>query len=149
MSAMSSPICSFTMVYSTVYSSADQRKHQSSVSLAFVRGIHRWPANSPHKRPVTRKLFPFDDVIMQFCLSKRWLTTYVIYRMNILEVLGSVNILKPLSIFWSSLYHLQIYIAWNTTDLKTVVCSHACALLKMMTPCHGSNCITGHLCGES
>ena len=42
----------------------DQRKHQSSASLAFVRGIHRWPVNSPHKGPVTRKMFPFYDVIM-------------------------------------------------------------------------------------
>ena len=41
-----------------------QRKHQSSASLAFVRGIHPWPVNSPHKRPVTRKMFPFGDVIM-------------------------------------------------------------------------------------
>ena len=41
-----------------------QRKHQSSASLAFVRWIHRWPVNSPHKGPVTRKMFPFDDVIM-------------------------------------------------------------------------------------
>ena len=40
------------------------RKHQSSASLAFVRGIHRSPVNSPHKRPVTRKMFPIDDVIM-------------------------------------------------------------------------------------
>ena len=47
-----------------VYSSADQRKHQSSASLAFVRGIHRWPVSSPHKWPITRKMFPFDDVIM-------------------------------------------------------------------------------------
>ena len=39
-------------------------KHQSSASLAFVRGIHRWPVNSPHKGPLTRKFFPFDDVIM-------------------------------------------------------------------------------------
>ena len=37
---------------------------KSSASLAFVRGIHRWPVNSPHKWPVTRKMFPFDDVIM-------------------------------------------------------------------------------------
>ena len=37
---------------------------ESSASLAFVRGIHRWPVNSPHKRPVTRKTLPFDDVIM-------------------------------------------------------------------------------------
>ena len=42
----------------------NQRKHQSSASLAFVRGIHRWPVNSLHKGPVTRKMFPFDDVIM-------------------------------------------------------------------------------------
>ena len=54
----------FTIVYSSVYSDADQRKHQSSGSLAFVRGIHRSPVNSPHKWPVTRKMFPFDDVIM-------------------------------------------------------------------------------------
>ena len=53
-----------TIVFLTVYSDADQRKHQSSVSLAFVRGIHRGPVNSPHKWPVTRKMFPFDDVIM-------------------------------------------------------------------------------------
>ena len=40
------------------------KKHQSSASLAFVGGIHRWPVNSPHKGPVTRKMFPFDDVII-------------------------------------------------------------------------------------
>ena len=45
---------------------ADQRKHQSSASLAFVRGIHRGPANSPHKGPVTRKMSPFYDVIMNW-----------------------------------------------------------------------------------
>ena len=50
----------------TVYSGADQRKHQSSASLAFVRGIHRWPVNSPHEGPVTQKMFPFDDVIMPY-----------------------------------------------------------------------------------
>ena len=64
MGSMVSQITSLTIVYSTVYSSADQRKHQSSASLAFVRGIHRGPVNSPHKWPVTRKMFPFDDVIM-------------------------------------------------------------------------------------
>ena len=64
MSGMASQITSLTIVYSTVYTGADQRKHQSPASLAFVRGIHRGPVNSPHKWPVTRKLFPFDDVIM-------------------------------------------------------------------------------------
>ena len=64
MSTMASQITGLTIVYSTVYSDTDQRKHQSSGSLAFVRGIHRWPMNSPHKGPVTQKMFPFDDVIM-------------------------------------------------------------------------------------
>ena len=64
MGVMASQINSLTIVYSTVYSGADQRKHQSGASLAFVRGIHRSPVNSPHKGPVTRKMFPFDDVIM-------------------------------------------------------------------------------------
>ena len=64
MGATASQINSLTIVYSTVYSDADQRKHQSSASLAFVWGIHRGPVNSPHKWPVTWKMFPFDDVIM-------------------------------------------------------------------------------------
>ena len=65
MGAMASQITSLTIVYSTVYSGADQRKHQSSPSPAFVRRIHRGPVNSPHKWPVTRKMFLFDDVIMK------------------------------------------------------------------------------------
>ena len=70
MGAIASQITSLTIVYSIVYSDADQRKHQSSASLAFVRGIHREPVNSPHKWPVTRKMFPFDDVIMSLrCIS--------------------------------------------------------------------------------
>ena len=64
MGTMASQITSLTIVYSTVYSGVDEIKHQSSASLAFVRGIHRGPVNSPHKWPVTRKMFPFDDVIM-------------------------------------------------------------------------------------
>ena len=67
MGSMASPITSLTLVYLTVYSGADQTKHQSSASLAFVWGIHRRPVNSPHKGLVTRKMFPFDDVIMTEC----------------------------------------------------------------------------------
>ena len=62
MGAIASQITSLMIVYSTVYSDADQRKHQSSASLAFVCGIHR---GIPHKWPVTRKMFPFDEVIMR------------------------------------------------------------------------------------
>ena len=64
MGANASQITCLTIVYSIVYLCADQRKHQSSASLAFVRGIHRWPVSSPQQWPVTRKMFPFDDVIM-------------------------------------------------------------------------------------
>ena len=64
MGAIASQIISLTIVYSTIYSDTDQRKHQGSASLAFVRGIHRRPVNSPHKWPVSWNMFPFDDVIM-------------------------------------------------------------------------------------
>ena len=69
MGTIASQITSLTIVYSTVYSGADQREHQSSASLAFVWGIHRGPVNSPHKWPVTRKMFPFDNVIMSNVLA--------------------------------------------------------------------------------
>ena len=65
MSTVASQITGGSIVFSIVCSGVDQRKHQSSASLAFVKGIHQWPVNSPHKGPVTRKMFPFDDVIMQ------------------------------------------------------------------------------------
>ena len=89
MGMVASQIASINIVYSTVYSGADQRKHQSSATLAFAQGIHRSPVNSPHKWPVTRKMFPFDDVIMgQFRLPllstgissarKRWILNMLI-----------------------------------------------------------------------
>ena len=62
--AMASQMNRLTIVYSIFFPGADQRKHQCSTSLAFVRGIHRWSVNSPHKGLLTRKMFPFDDVIM-------------------------------------------------------------------------------------
>ena len=76
-SAMASQITSITIVYSIVYLDADQRKHQSSASLAFVRGIHRWPVNSPHNWPVTRKMFPFDNVIMDLQTTRCTIGTVV------------------------------------------------------------------------
>ena len=65
MSMMVSEITSLMSVYSTVYSGADQRKYQSSMSMAFVRGINWWPVNPLHKGPVIRKMFPFEDVIIK------------------------------------------------------------------------------------
>ena len=68
MGAMASQITSLAIFYSTVFSGADQRKHQSSASLAFVWGVHRSPVFW-HKWPVTRKMFLFDYVIMRNCSS--------------------------------------------------------------------------------
>ena len=70
MGTVASQITGLAIVFSTVYSDTDQRKHQSSTSLAFVPGIHWGPVNSPHKGPVTRKMFPFDDVIMKLSTSE-------------------------------------------------------------------------------
>ena len=80
MGMIASQITNLTTVYSTVCSDADQRKHQSSASLAFVRGIHRGPVNSLHKWPVTRKMFPFDDVIMYLAIFVHIKMFFYVYR---------------------------------------------------------------------
>ena len=64
MVAIASQITSLAIVFSPVYLNTDQRKNQSSTALAFVWGSHRRPVNSPHKWPVKRKMFPFDNVIV-------------------------------------------------------------------------------------
>ena len=70
MSVMVSQIPGISIICSTVYSSADLRQYHSSMSLAFVRGIHQWPGYSPHKRPVTWKMFPLDDIIEEMVSEK-------------------------------------------------------------------------------
>ena len=89
MGAIASQITSLTIVYSIVYSDADQSKHQSSASLAFVREIQRGPVNFPHKWPVTRKMFPFDDVIMIIMIMKRWLEAWDHYSDAIMSTMAS------------------------------------------------------------
>ena len=79
MGAIASQITSLTIVYSTVYSDADQRNHQSSASLAFVRGIHRGPVNSPHKWPVTLKCF---HLMMSSCFVVR-ITNWIKIIINV------------------------------------------------------------------
>ena len=84
MGAIASQITRLTIVYPTVYSGASQRKPQISASLAFVRGIRRWPVNSPHKWPVARKMFSFDDVIMRvkyvMLLFGRWMYALLLHQ---------------------------------------------------------------------
>ena len=72
MSAKASQVTGASSVYFTGCFGADKRKHQSSVSLCFVRGIDWWPVTSPHKGPVTRKMFPFDDVITHGFDHVKW-----------------------------------------------------------------------------
>ena len=74
MSALTSQIASASIVCTAVCLGADQRKHQSSASLAFMRGIHRWPVDSPHKGPVTRILSIWwrYRVFTQCAWERRW-----------------------------------------------------------------------------
>ena len=78
---IASQITSLMIVYSTLSSDAGQRKHQRSAPLAFVRGIHRGPVNFLHKWPVTRKMFPFVDVIM-YPESFEWV--FLQYKLQLL-----------------------------------------------------------------
>ena len=115
MNTMASQITNLEIVYSTVYSGAYQRKHQSSASLAFVRGIHRWPVNSSHKWPVTRKMFPFDDVIMNSCINiSAWMHDCLLewlkftYRyIDISVVTSYLNILNQ-GWYYSTFQHLLL-----------------------------------------
>ena len=84
MGAVASRITGVSIVYSTVCSGADQKKHQSFASLAFVKGIHRYPVNSPHKGP-DGEMFPFDDVIMEHPPSDSW-KNYLVYTSRILFI---------------------------------------------------------------
>ena len=96
MGAIASQITSLTIVYSADFSGVDQSKHQSSASLAFVWGIHRGPVNSPHKGPVTRNVFPFDDVIMSTIDAvwyllltdnfEAWFSYKIIYHLRIITI---------------------------------------------------------------
>ena len=71
MGAMVSQTAGVSIVYSTVCSGADQRNIKAT----------RWPVNSPHKGPVTRRAFPPDDVIM----SCRMCSCYILKQLDISE----------------------------------------------------------------
>ena len=74
-------------------------KHQSSASLAFVRGIHRWPVDTLHKGSVTRKMFPFDYAIM-WCI-------YSYFQVCFMGVGPIVRLLR-----------FQYIDTWKSTDTK-------------------------------
>ena len=105
--AMASQFTGLTVVYSAVYSDAEQRKYQSSASLAFVRGIHRGPVNSLNKWPVTRKM-AFHDVIMSALVN--WFRYWLIVRNKWRQIIFWTNndpIYQCLYIYMS-LYFIEL-----------------------------------------
>ena len=99
-------IISFTIIYSTVYSGVDQRKHQSSATLAFVRGIHRWQMNSPHKSPVTQKMFPIlwrHNDITKVCDINLW------QSFDTSSILPDIRFLRPPYIYKGNPHSLNVW----------------------------------------
>ena len=140
MGAIASQITSLTIVYSTIYWGSDQSKHQSSASLAFVRGIHRGPLNSPHKWPVTRKMFPFDDVIMVYfklaaicyvlfgdLFSLTNLTFFYIYNKRNIKGIHSWSYSTGLSFGCCKPFQFQ--------PMETQLSNESCILIGWMTCC--------------
>ena len=137
MSVIASQITSLTIVYSTVYSGADQRKHQSCASLAFVWGIHRGPVNSPYKWPVKRKMFPFDDVIMKqkygvrFLRSLRWSSNWVYlhqtwpYKSENIDSLLLMICLLSNAFDLIIMYDFDTWLLWHKTMESTYLSSTA------------------------
>ena len=111
MSAMASQITGVSIAYSTVCSGANKRNHQSYASLAFVRGIHWWPGNSLHKGSVTRKMFPFDDVIMEYAklsvMSCGNEADYFFGSIRFLRVYGAI-VFHLWNFSLSSGWHIQV-----------------------------------------
>ena len=120
-----SQITSLTMVYSTVYSAVDQRKHKSSASLVIVRRIHRWPGNSLHKGPVMRKIVSiwWHHHVMKpiglqvlFTGSQRWRQDFIIK-------------FRPTSFFNIKII-LQAMI--HIIDIKNTVFRQSCLLIVLV-----------------
>ena len=116
MGPMASQLTSLTIDYSTVYSGADQRKHQSSTSLAFVRGIHQWPVNFPHKWPVTRNTFPCWWRHHAFTELPQYYTTSPLLpslRSCLLLFYATSNTdLSPLSVYKWRWHGIALYLRW-------------------------------------
>ena len=112
MGVMAHQITSLSIVHSTVYSGADQRKHQSSASLGCLRGIHLWPVNSPHTGSVTRKIFPFDDVIMlnKHCIIRLCVSHKII---SLMPYVASGNVMQVIKWHKTFLIYLSALSEFN------------------------------------
>ena len=140
MSAMASQTTSLTIVYSMVYSGIDQIKHQSSMSLAFVRGIHQWPVNSPHKGPATQKMFPLmtsscltvfscpcsiqTQHVPQDCHHEIFMPTYNLLNWNLLIscIIYATNILAITVILKEKWDHIRDSIIYSGVNWSKYFC---------------------------
>ena len=126
MRLMVSQTISLTIVYLTTYLSTDQRKHQGSTSLPFVWGIHWWPVNSPHKWPVTRKKFPFDDVIIWWIHTFNYVLLFLAATKQLYEWFSPFvcpSVLLSVTPFWLCSHHRIImkFSGGITNDRKVKV----------------------------
>ena len=138
MSAVTSQITVISTVCLNVYSGAHQRKHRSSSSLAFGRGIHWWPVDSPHKGPATRKMFPSDDVIM-WCYQGYDTTFEFMQQWCSRGSRGSHTLICSLCGLHASLEMLNIDMVFKKFS----------SMASKMTSSNGNIFrVTGHLCGE-
>ena len=152
MSTMASQITSIPIVYSAIYSGADQREHQSSALLVFARGIHRGPVHSLHEKPVTWKMFPFDDVIMMWHLQMYFLgqpvptQNYVTFCLLCKADSGIIYIaaLIPSPVVREELKHRLLYISnktrrpGNAPFCQLNVCRFVVARADLMVLCQAN-----------
>ena len=108
----------------TVYSSADQGKHQRSTSLTAVTGNHLWwPVVSTHKGTVTRQMIPSDDVYMPATYSILWWQHDMETRSALLDICdGNPSVPSGFhSIIWSFVVFFGVsLINQQTSDLLMI-----------------------------
>ena len=119
MSAMESQITSLTIVHPTVYS----RRRSKNTSKLRVTGLcDWWPVNTPHKGPVTRKMFPFDDVIVRIHKAVGNRATYTdSYFITVTSIKLNrlvFQVIRPYTCSGSSSL-LRHFIAWLTNMSHT------------------------------
>ena len=126
MTAMASQITSLTIVYSNFFHGQIKESIKAPASLAFVRGIHRWPMNSPHKGPVTRKIFQFDDVIMCFSNHMGDVSRVSWWRHQVSQsILASAPKMMKL---WFHIYTLSFRLSFSD-KIETIIWTNAGLLL--------------------
>ena len=113
-STMASQITSLTILYWTIYSGADKKKHQNFALLAFVWVFHWWPVNSPHKGPVTRKMFPFDDVIMSLGAVQNYTDIWSLSR-------GKTKTMLETRIVWETKMTIRQTSIWHKKKISAFV----------------------------